>query len=57
MYITNMFEKAQYKKPIFQGLISQVLLDIETRGQLFYIALGSLTISIPIETIGSLYLF
>ena len=24
--VTNLFEKAEYKKPIFQGFISQVLL-------------------------------
>ena len=24
--VTNLFEKTEYKKPIFQGLISQVLL-------------------------------
>ena len=55
--VTNMFEKAEYKKPIFQGLKSRVLLDIETSGQLFCIALGQVTICIPIGTIGLLYLF
>ena len=49
MRVTNMFGKAEYKKPI--------LLDIETRGQVFYVTLGPVTICIPIGTIGSLYLF
>ena len=29
--VTNIFEKAEYRKSIFQGLIFQVLFDIETR--------------------------
>ena len=55
--VTNMFDKVEYKKPIFQGLISQVLFDIETRGQVFCIALGPVTICIPIGKIELLYLF
>ena len=43
--------------PIFQELISRVLLEIETRGQVFCIVLGPVTISIAIKTIGLLYLF
>ena len=54
--LTNLFENAQYKKPIIQGLISQVLLNIVTRGQVFCIALGPVTICVPIRTIGLLYL-
>ena len=55
--VTNMFEKAEYKKPIFQGLISRVTLDIETRGQVFCVALVPVTICIPMGTIGLLYLY
>ena len=55
--VTNMFEKAEYKKPIFYGLLFQVLFDIETMGQVFCIALGPVTICIPIGTIELLYLF
>ena len=55
--VTNMFENAHYTKPIFQELISRVLLEIETRGQVFRIALGPVTIYIAIKTIGLLYLF
>ena len=43
--------------PIFQELISRVLLEIETRGQVFCIVLGPVIICIPIGTIGLLYLF
>ena len=51
-----MFEKAEYKKLIFQGLKSKVLFDIETKGQVFCIALGPVTIYISIGTIDLLYL-
>ena len=40
VHITNMFEKANYKKTDFSGLIFRVLLKIETRGQVFCTALG-----------------
>ena len=50
--VTNMFEKAEYKKPILQGLIYRVLLYIETSGDVFFIAHGPVTICIPIGTIG-----
>ena len=30
--VTNMFENVNYKKPIFQALISLLLLEIETMG-------------------------
>ena len=53
----NMFQNAHYKKPIFQELISRDLLEVETRGQVFCIALGPVTISIAIQTIGLLHLF
>ena len=56
-YYCIMFEKAQYKKPIFQGLITRVQLDIETRDQVFCVALGPVTICITIGTIGLLYVF
>ena len=46
---TNMDEKAQWQKPIFQELISWVLFEIETRGQVFCIALGPVTICIIIS--------
>ena len=36
----NMFQNAQWQKPIFQELKSRVLFEIETRGQVFCIALG-----------------
>ena len=55
--VTNLFEKAEYKKPIFQGLISRVLLDIETRNQVFCIDLRPVTIYISIGKIVLLYLF
>ena len=55
--VTNMFEKAEYNKPIFQGLISRVVFDVETRGQVFCIALGPVTLCITIGTIRLLYLF
>ena len=55
--ITNMFKKAEYKKAIFQGLKSKVQFDIETKGQVFCIALGPVTIYISIRTIELLYLF
>ena len=55
--VNNMFKKAEYKKPIFQWLKCKVLLDIETKGQVFCIALGPVTICIFIATIGLLYLF
>ena len=55
--VINMFQNAQWQKPIFQELISRVLLEIETRGPVFCIALGPVTISIAIKTIGLLYLF
>ena len=54
----EMFVMAHYKKPIFQGLISRVLLIIiETRDQVFCIALASVAICIPIGKTGLLYLF
>ena len=49
--------KGWVKKPIFQGLISRVLLDIQTKGQVFCITLGPVTVRIPNGTIGLLYLF
>ena len=55
--IVNMFQNAQGQKPIFQELISRVLLEIETRSQVFCIALGPVTIYIAIKSIGLLYLF
>ena len=51
-----MFQNARYKKPIFQELISRVLLEIETSGQVFCIARGPVTMCIAIKTIGLLYL-
>ena len=57
MRVTDIFEKAEYKKPIFQGLVSQVLFDTETKGPVFYIGLGPMTINLPIGTIELLYLF
>ena len=56
-YRNNMVQTAHYKKPIFQELISRVLLEIETSGQVFCIALGLVTICIAIQTIGLLYIF
>ena len=53
----NMFQNAQCEKPIFQELISRVLLEIETRGQVFCIVLRPVTIVIAIGTFGLLYLF
>ena len=55
--VTNMFENTHYKKPIFQELISRVLLEIETRDRVFCIALGPVTICIAMGTIELLYLF
>ena len=55
--VINMFQNAQWQKPIFQELISRILLEIETRGQVLCIALGPVTICIAIRTIGLLYLF
>ena len=55
--VTNMFKKAEYKKPIFQWLKCKVLLDIETKGQGFCTALGPVTICIYIGTIELMYLF
>ena len=52
--VINMFQNAHYKKPIFQELISRVLLEIETKGQVFCIALGPVAICIAIQTIGLL---
>ena len=52
-----MFKKSEYKKLIFQGLKSKVLFDIETKGQVFCIALGPVTIGIYIGTIELMYLF
>ena len=52
-----MYERAEYRKPIFQGLISRVLLDIETRGQVFCKALGPVNICIAIGTVVLVYLF
>ena len=52
-----MFQYAQWQKPIFQELIPRVLLEIETSGQVFCIALEPVTICIAIKTIGLLYLF
>ena len=54
--VTNMFQKAEYKKPIFQGLKSKVIFDIETKRRVFYIALGPVTICISIGTIELLYI-
>ena len=48
------FPKRSRQKPIFQELISRVPFEIETRGQVFCIALGSVTICIAIRTIGLL---
>ena len=53
----NMFQNAQCEKPIFQELISRVLLEIETRDQVFCIVLGPVTISTAIKTIRLLYIF
>ena len=55
--VTNMYKKAEYKKPIFQVLKCKVLFDIETKGQVFYIVLSSVTICISIRKIELLYLF
>ena len=38
--VTDMLENAHYKNPIFQYMISLALFEIETRGRVFYIALG-----------------
>ena len=46
-----MFEKAEYLMPNFQGFISLVLVDIEMKGEVFWIALGPVTIYMPIGTI------
>ena len=53
--VTNMFENAQWQKPIFQELISRFLLQIETSARVFFIALGPMSICIAIRTIGLLY--
>ena len=53
--VANLFEKSQWQKPIFQGLMSRVLLYIETRGQVFWIAFGPATICISFGTVGLLY--
>ena len=55
--VINMFQNAQWQKPIFQELISRDLFEIETRGQVFCIALGPVTICIVSRIIGLLYLF
>ena len=55
--VANMSKKSQWQKPIFQGLISRVLLYIEAMGQVFWIAFGPATICIPFGTVGLLYLF
>ena len=55
--VTNKFKKAEYKKPIIQGLKSKVLFDVETKGQVFSIALGPVTICRSIGTIELLYIF
>ena len=57
VHIIDMFQNAQWQKPIFQELISRILFEIETRGQVFCIALGPVTICIATRTIGLLYLF
>ena len=53
--VTNMFGKPHYKRPIFHGLISRVLLEIETRGRVFCIAPAQVTICLPNGTFGLLY--
>ena len=55
MRVTNVFQNAQWPKPVFKELISRDLLEIETMGQVFCIALGPVTICIAIKTIGLLY--
>ena len=45
--VPNMFEKSQRQKQIFQGLISRLLLNIEARDQVVWIAFGPTTICIP----------
>ena len=55
--VINMFQNVQWQYPIFQELISRVLFEIEARGQVFFIALVPVAISIAIRTIGLLYLF
>ena len=55
--VTNMLKKAEYKKPIFQWLKCKVLLDTETKSQVFCIALGPVAICIYIGTIELMYLF
>ena len=57
VHVTNMDENAHYKNPIVQEMISRVMFEIETRGQVFCIALGPVTICIAIRTIGLLNLF
>ena len=52
-----MFKKAEYKKLIFQGLKCKILFDIETKDQVFCIALGPVNICIYIGTIELMYLF
>ena len=55
--VTNTLRKGRVQKVGFQGLKSKVLFDIETKGQVFCIALGPVTVCIPIGTIELLYLF
>ena len=55
--LSECFEKAEYKKPIFSGLDISGSFDIKTRGQVFSIAVGPVTICIPIGRIELLYLF
>ena len=57
VHVINMFQNAQWQKPIFQELISRVLFEIETRGQVFCISLGPVTTCRAIITIELLYLF
>ena len=52
-----MIPNAQWQKQIFQELISRVLLEIETSGQVFCIVLRPVTIYIAIKSFGLLYLF
>ena len=54
--VTNMFEKTEYKSR-FSGLDISGSFDIDTRYQVFCIALGPLAICIPIGIVELLYLF
>ena len=47
--VINMFQNAQLQKLIFQELISLDLFEIETRGQVFCIALVPVTICVAIR--------